>query len=72
MRDETPGMLGTCFVVMGFGKKISANLRLKRKLCYAGEQMRQGLKPCDRASEAVEKPTRFLVEMRFTQSQVPR
>jgi hypothetical protein len=28
-----------------------------------GEQMRQGLKPCDRASEAVEKPTRFLVEM---------
>ncbi len=30
---------------------------------FAGEQMRQGLKPCDAASEADEKPTRFLVEM---------
>jgi hypothetical protein len=30
---------------------------------FAGEQMRQGLKPCDAASEAEEKPTRFLVEM---------
>ena len=29
----------------------------------AGEQMRHGLKPCDVASEAVAKPTRFLVEM---------
>ena len=29
----------------------------------AGEQMRHGLKPCDTASAAVEKPTRFLVEM---------
>jgi hypothetical protein len=35
----------------------------------AGEQMRHGLKPCATASDPVEKPTRFLVEMRSTQSQ---
>jgi len=29
----------------------------------AGEQMRHGLKPCDTASDPVENPTRFLVEM---------
>ena len=34
----------------------------------AGEQMRHGLKPCDTASDPVENPTRFLVEMRSTQS----
>ena len=27
------------------------------------EQMRHGLKPCDMASEALENPTRFLVEI---------
>ena len=36
----------------------------------AGEQMRHGLKPCDTASDPVENPTRFLVEMRSTQSQL--
>jgi hypothetical protein len=35
----------------------------------AGDQMRHGLKPCETASDPVEKPTRFLVEMRSTQSQ---
>ena len=32
-----------------------------------GEQMRQGLKPCWIASDDVANPTRFLLEMRFTQ-----
>jgi hypothetical protein len=37
-----------------------------------GEQMRQGLKPCDTASEAVENPTRFLFAIWLTQSHFSR
>ena len=34
-----------------------------------GQQIRQGLKPCEMASDEVMKPTRFFSEMRATQSQ---
>ncbi len=48
---------------------ISGLWNLQDEFQVAGEQMRHGLKPCDTASDPVEKPTRFLVEMRLTQSQ---
>ena len=43
----------------------------QEKTYATGEQTRQGLKPWDIASDAVENPTRFLDEMRSTQSQFP-